>query len=230
MPAPTAVGNTLAYTVTVGNNGPKSGTNVTIVDTLPSGSSFVSATPAPCSPGSDPGTVTCNLGAIQVGGSSVPETIVVAPAQTPSTNVVAVSSDPDPSKFQAQSTQSGPPVTSTYTWSGFFSPTQNPPAMNQAKAGSQVPLKFSLGGNFGESVFASGSPQQQQIDCQPGKGTGAGSPMTIPPAGFTLNFNVGNNQYNFNWKSDPAWAGTCRAIILKLNDGTGPHLAFFNFK
>jgi len=227
MPAPITVGNTLEYTVTVTNKGPKDATHVTIVDTLPSGTSLVSSTPVPCVPGDEPGTIACDLGAIPVGGSSA-ETIVLAPTRTPITNTVSVSSDPDTTIFQTGATQPSPPVTATYNWSGFFSPTQNAPAMNEANAGSQIPLKFSLGANFGTDVFASGFPQQQQITCV-NPITAIGSPTPIPTAGFTLNFNVGSKQYNFNWKSDPAWVGTCRRISLKLNDGSAPHTANFHF-
>jgi uncharacterized repeat protein (TIGR01451 family) len=225
MPAPIAMGTTLVYTITVTNRGPKDGTNVTIVDGLPSGTTFVSSSPDACSVAS--GLVTCNMGTISVGGSKA-ETLVLAPTQTPVTNLVAVSSDPDTTIFQTGAAQSSPPVTGTYNWSGFFSPTQNPPAINQANAGSQIPLKFSLGGNFGTNVFASGFPQQQRIGCV-APFNPIGNPTTIPTAGFTLNFNVGTKQYNFNWKSDPAWSGTCRLISLKLNDGTAPHLAYFQF-
>jgi uncharacterized repeat protein (TIGR01451 family) len=225
MPPPSASGTTLVYTITVTNNGPTSATNVTLVDTLPPGTTFVSGTPATCQPAPPPPVpppgVTCNLGPIKVGSSST-ETIVLAPTNTPIINKVAVSSDPDTTLFQTGATQQ------IYNWSGFFSPTQNPPVVNSTKAGSQVPLKFSLGGNFGTNVFASGFPQQQPVDCTtliPN-----GSPAIIPPTGFTLNFNIGSSQYNFNWKSDPAWAGTCRLISLELNDGSAPHAAYFQFK
>jgi uncharacterized repeat protein (TIGR01451 family) len=225
MPAPSAMGTMLEYTVTVTNSGPKPATNVTIVDTLPSGTSFVSSTPpANCTPAS--GLVTCNLGTIAVGGSST-ETIVVSPKKIPVTNNVAVSSDPDTTIFQTGATQSGPPVTGTYNWSGFFPPIQDAPVMNQANAGSQIPLKFSLGGNFGTDVFADGFPQQQQFNCTTLAPIGSSTPL--PPNGFSFNFNGGTNQYNFNWKSDPNWAGQCHQISLKLNDGTAAHLANFQF-
>jgi hypothetical protein len=39
------------------------------------------------------------------------------------------------------------PPASRYTFTGFFSPVDNPPTVNVAKAGSAIPVKFSLGGN-----------------------------------------------------------------------------------
>ena len=49
-------------------------------------------------------------------------------------------------------------ITVTYTvgyrFSGFFQPVDNPPITNVVKAGSSVPLVFSLGGNQGLGVLA----------------------------------------------------------------------------
>ncbi len=43
-------------------------------------------------------------------------------------------------------------VTVYFNWDGFFQPVTNQPMVNDVKAGSAVPLKFSLGGNqdFGD--------------------------------------------------------------------------------
>ena len=45
-----------------------------------------------------------------------------------------------------------------YTLTGFFSPVDNLPTVNAASAGSSIPIKFSLGRNWGLNVFAPGSP------------------------------------------------------------------------
>jgi hypothetical protein len=45
-----------------------------------------------------------------------------------------------------------------YDFSGFFSPVDNPDvATNKAKAGSSIPVKFSLGGDQGLDIFATGT-------------------------------------------------------------------------
>src|SRR5262249_27214781 len=45
-----------------------------------------------------------------------------------------------------------------YTFSGFFQPVDNLPTVNSVKAGSAIPVKFSLDGNQGLNIFAAGSP------------------------------------------------------------------------
>ncbi|MET0624616.1 MAG: PxKF domain-containing protein, partial [Pyrinomonadaceae bacterium] len=37
------------------------------------------------------------------------------------------------------------------------------------------------------------------------------------------------DQYHFNWKTDKSWGGTCRVLVVKLNDGS-THTALFKFK
>ena len=46
-----------------------------------------------------------------------------------------------------------------YNWSGFFPPVDNLPALNSVKAGSAIPVKFSLGGDKGLNIFAAGYPK-----------------------------------------------------------------------
>jgi uncharacterized repeat protein (TIGR01451 family) len=62
-------GSTIAYTITVTNNGPDAATNVVVSDNLPAGLQFVSATPSQGScAGTDP--FTCNLGTLNNGASA----------------------------------------------------------------------------------------------------------------------------------------------------------------
>ncbi len=69
-PAPTA-GGSVTFTLSLINNGPNTATGVVISDPLPSGLSFVSASPGQGSCGSSGQTVTCDLGALGAGGATV---------------------------------------------------------------------------------------------------------------------------------------------------------------
>ena len=114
-----------------------------------------------------------------------------------------------------------------YPFGGFLSPVAAPPTLNVLKAGAAVPVKFSLGGNQGLAILAAGYPQSQQIDCTTLAPSGSPAPTTA--AGFSgLRYDATSGQYIYAWKTDKAWADTCRAFILKLADGT-THQAYFKF-
>jgi hypothetical protein len=114
-----------------------------------------------------------------------------------------------------------------YNWSGFFRPVDNPEVLNSVKAGSAIPVKFSLAGNQGLNIFATGSPTSQKINCD------SSDPIdlieeTVTAGGSSLSYDASINQYNYVWKSDKAWAGSCRQLSVKLIDGT-THVANFKF-
>ena len=46
----------------------------------------------------------------------------------------------------------------TFSFTGFQSPVQNPPTLNQVNAGRAIPMKFSLGGDQGLNIIAFGYP------------------------------------------------------------------------
>ena len=77
-PDPVAVGSPLTYTLQVGNTGPSPATAVRLVNTLPAGVEFVSATASSGSCEHDAGTVTCELGNLGE-GALVTVTIEIVP-------------------------------------------------------------------------------------------------------------------------------------------------------
>ncbi|MCC6544773.1 MAG: DUF11 domain-containing protein, partial [Nitrospirae bacterium] len=95
-PDPVTVGGTLTYNITVTNSGPNAASNVTMTDTIPGSTTFVSATSSQgsCSGSS---TVNCSLGTIN-NGASATVTIVVIPttAGTISNKASVTSSTTDP--------------------------------------------------------------------------------------------------------------------------------------
>ncbi|MET0650219.1 MAG: PxKF domain-containing protein [Pyrinomonadaceae bacterium] len=124
------------------------------------------------------------------------------------------------------------PVTRTvkviYDFSGFFSPINNLPTINQMNAGRSIPVKFSLAGNQGLGIMAAGSPYSQQINCSTSAPI-ADIEATETPGGSTLTYDAGSAQYHYNWKTEKSWAGTCRVLTVALIDGT-THTAAFKFK
>jgi predicted extracellular nuclease len=128
----------------------------------------------------------------------------------------------------ARGTSDHDPNVATFdiNFEGFFPPIDNLPALNVAKAGSSIPVKFSLGGNKGLDIFAAGYPLSMKIDCNTGASLGDVK-ETVNPGGSGLHY--GSGQYNYVWKTEKAWAGTCRQLVVKLTDGT-VQTANFKFK
>jgi hypothetical protein len=116
------------------------------------------------------------------------------------------------------------PVTCTAQFGGFQSPIAAPPGLNDAKAGSTVPTKFTLSEQGGApdtaAVFAS-----QQVDCTTLAPSGPISPAQTPGSRA---LESSGNLFHFNWKTESAWAGTCRQLIIRLQDVSDP-VAYFRF-
>jgi len=88
-----------------------------------------------------------------------------------------------------------------------------------------VPVKFSLSGYQGPSPFSVGS---EQYDCATGDPLGAIEPTSSPGAS-AVQYDPRLDQYQYNWKTDKAWDGTCRQLVVLLNDGT-VHVANYRFQ
>jgi hypothetical protein len=125
-----------------------------------------------------------------------------------------------------RTTTVGCAYTVVYDWSGFFAPVANT-GRNTVQAGVAMPFKFSLKGNQGLGVIAAGYPQSQPISCDAGTALAAPTPATAAGASG-LSYDAGTDTYTWVWKTDAAWAATCRQFVLKLNDGTA-HAATFTF-
>jgi hypothetical protein len=119
-------------------------------------------------------------------------------------------------------------VTVRYNFAGFFQPVDNPPVVNAVNAGQAIPVKFSLSGNKGLNIFAAGYPLSQAIACSFTGGT-SNIEETVTAGASSLSYDAAADQYSYVWKTDKAWEGTCRQLIVKLTDGT-THVANFQFK
>jgi hypothetical protein len=117
-------------------------------------------------------------------------------------------------------------VTVRYIFTGFFSPVANAPTLNAVVAGRAVPVKFSLSGDKGLNIFAPNNPYSISLNCDTND-PGVDVTETLTAGGSSLTFSGG--QYTYIWKTEPSWAGTCRQLVLTLNDGS-VHVANFKFK
>jgi hypothetical protein len=96
-------------------------------------------------------------------------------------------------------------------------------AMNQANAGINIPVKFSLGAYYGLEILQAGYPQSVQVDCSTYEVVG-----TPEPTSSAYGLVWATDKYQYDWKTDKAWGGTCRLLTVKLVDNT-VHTALFNF-
>ena len=119
-----------------------------------------------------------------------------------------------------------------FDFTGFLPPIDNPVTgkMNGVKAGSSVPVKFRLGGFQGLGVLAAGYPKSAEFPC-------GSAPVDVVPDGdlvsiFSasangLSYDMLSQEYSYVWKTDKAWAGKCRQLVVKFIDGQS---RFVNFK
>jgi len=106
-----------------------------------------------------------------------------------------------------------------YHFAGFFQPVDSLPTLNSVKAGSAIPVKFGLGGNYGLALFDVGSPKSQTIACDNSAAVDIVD-ETVTAGGSSLSYDSASGHYSYVWKTDKAWAGTCRQLILNFNDGS----------
>ncbi|MFL5755293.1 MAG: S8 family serine peptidase, partial [Chloroflexota bacterium] len=121
-PDPVVINGALTYTIGVSNAGPDDASAVKVVDTIPAGTTFVSATGTNWTCNNVSGTVTCNRTGGNLAPGAAPNiTIVVTVASTPGsiTNSATVSSPNDNTPANntatAATTVEGPDVSITKT-------------------------------------------------------------------------------------------------------------------
>ena len=109
--------------------------------------------------------------------------------------------------------------------SGFGAPLGNG-NRTTFKAGGAIPVKFSLGGDHGLDILRAGYPASDAYSCG---GTAPTNATGQVDWGGKLKYDPATDTYSFNWKTDKAWANSCRVLVVGLKDGTNM-VATFEFK
>lgn len=65
----------------------------------------------------------------------------------------------------------------------------------------------------------------QRVDCGSGDAIGDAVPADTPGAS-RLTYSADDGRYHYVWKTERAWTGTCRNLILGLDDATNHELRF----
>ena len=115
-----------------------------------------------------------------------------------------------------------------FPFTGFFQPVDNPGTnddiVNRAKAGTAIPIKFTLGGNQGLAIFKPRYPKFVPEACDTGDAPDDIEVTTTSPAGLT--YDSGTQQYTYVWKIDKGMAGKCGTFELGLTDSSDHHALF----
>jgi hypothetical protein len=102
-----------------------------------------------------------------------------------------------------------------YDVTGPFQPVDAYPTVNTMKAGRSVPVRFSLGGDYGLDIFADDYPLAVGGECS----------ASVDPVETTttnasgLVYDAASGTYTYNWKTSSSWRGQCRTLILQFSDG-----------
>ena len=120
----------------------------------------------------------------------------------------------------------------TYTvvfgFSGFRPPVDNPPVLNTDNAGRTIPVKWGLtsaGGSSFTNLNAVQAIYSRQIRCPSASSDPISTDLPIGLSGLK----IAGGDFQFNWATDRAWAGTCRRLSIRLSDGS-TIFADFQFK
>ncbi len=106
-----------------------------------------------------------------------------------------------------------------FAFEGFYAPVVNAPTVNRVQAGQAIPVKFSLGGDQGLEIFAAGFPTVTPLAC----GTSARLDQiepTVTAGASRLEYDPATDRYTYVWKTQKAWANTCRQLALKFKDNS----------
>lgn len=115
-------------------------------------------------------------------------------------------------------------ATVNVTWhnGGFGAPLNNGNRQT-FKAGGAIPVKFSLGGDHGLNILRPGYPASDAYTCT---GTAPTNATGQIDWGGKLKYDPATDTYSFNWKTDKAWANTCRVLVVGLVDGQNLAVTF----
>jgi hypothetical protein len=115
-------------------------------------------------------------------------------------------------------------VTHSYSVVYAFDGLSAPAGKSSAKAGSAVPIWFSLGGVSDLSAVHEVMSSANSCDAV---AAAPGDPISMNGVG--VRYEASNDRFMFVWKTEKSWGGSCRQLQITLKDGT-THTATFSFR
>ncbi len=107
-----------------------------------------------------------------------------------------------------------------YVFVGFALPVDNLPIVNGIKGGQTVPVKFGLSGDHGLDVLLGGAASSAAIPCSVGAVVDPMEVTVLSPGASVFAYDPLTGLYQFNWKTEKSWGGSCRRLLVRLDDGT----------
>lgn len=107
-----------------------------------------------------------------------------------------------------------------YRFSGFNQPIDNGGVWNTVKAGSAIPVRFSLAGDQGLDVIKAGFPTATATACPLASAPLDAIEETAAAGQSVLSYDATIGQYVYVWKTDKKSAGKCYRFELGLKDDT----------
>jgi hypothetical protein len=114
-----------------------------------------------------------------------------------------------------------------YLFTGFFTPVDNLPIRNTAKAGQAIPLKWRVTDANGAPVttLTNVSVTASSLVCAIGPTPDAVEEYASGSSGLQ---NLGDGYYQFNWKTPKSYGGSCKTVKVNVGDNV-VHTAEFSF-
>ena len=120
----------------------------------------------------------------------------------------------------------------TYKFTGFFAPVENDPAVNAAKAGQSIPIKWRLQDANDAPVSDATSfvnLLSYAVECTDYSGDPVDTVEEVAAGSSGLQY-MGDGYWQFNWKTPLSYASTCRAMVVEFNSTALSPPAKFKFK
>ena len=115
----------------------------------------------------------------------------------------------------------------TYQFVGFAAPIDGGSALNVAKAGPTIPLKWRVLDASGAPVTTLTSATVTAVALACSAGSSIDQVEEYASGGSGLQ-NLGSGYYQFNWSTPKSYAGSCKTMSLNLGEGL-VHTALFQF-
>lgn len=91
---------------------------------------------------------------------------------------------------------------------------------SSAFAGRTIRLRIASPNNTGLALFKDAFPVSSQVPCEGGEQPTPAGVGGMSGGKVSWGYNLATGEYYYVWKTDKAWKGTCRMVVVKLRDGT----------